>query len=46
MGLLELCEKYYGTTNLYEVLQISEQATDKEGCLILNTLLALLEYNI
>ncbi|CAH2105571.1 unnamed protein product [Euphydryas editha] len=30
MGLLELCEKYFNTTNLYEVLQISENATDKE----------------
>lgn len=31
MGLLELCEKYFNTTNLYEVLQISETATEKEG---------------
>lgn len=30
MGLLELCEKYFNTTNLYEVLQISETATEKE----------------
>ncbi|XP_049870444.1 dnaJ homolog subfamily C member 9 [Pectinophora gossypiella] len=30
MGLLELCEKYYKTTNLYEVLGITEKATDKE----------------
>ncbi|XP_023933825.2 dnaJ homolog subfamily C member 9 [Bicyclus anynana] len=30
MGLLELCEKYYNTTNLYEVLQITEKATEKE----------------
>ena len=31
MGLLELCEKYFETSNLYEVLQISETASDKEG---------------
>lgn len=31
MGLLDLCEKYYNTTNLYEVLQIDEKANDKEG---------------
>lgn len=31
MGLLDLCEKYFNTTNLYEVLEISEKATDKEG---------------
>lgn len=31
MGLLELCEKYFQTTNLYEVLQIPETASDKEG---------------
>ncbi|XP_075971767.1 dnaJ homolog subfamily C member 9 [Anticarsia gemmatalis] len=30
MGLLDLCEKYFETTNLYEVLQITEKATDKE----------------
>ncbi|XP_026321836.1 dnaJ homolog subfamily C member 9 [Hyposmocoma kahamanoa] len=30
MGLLELCQKYFNTTNLYEVLEISESATDKE----------------
>ncbi|XP_030028084.2 dnaJ homolog subfamily C member 9 [Manduca sexta] len=30
MGLLDLCEKYYSTRNLYEVLKISEKATDKE----------------
>ncbi|KAJ8727575.1 hypothetical protein PYW07_001694 [Mythimna separata] len=30
MGLLELCEKYFQTTNLYEVLQIPETASDKE----------------
>ncbi|XP_041970937.1 dnaJ homolog subfamily C member 9 [Aricia agestis] len=30
MGLLELCEKYFDTPNLYEVLQISESANDKE----------------
>ncbi|XP_045447089.1 dnaJ homolog subfamily C member 9 [Melitaea cinxia] len=30
MGLLELCEEYFNTTNLYEVLQISETATEKE----------------
>ncbi|XP_034829803.1 dnaJ homolog subfamily C member 9 [Maniola hyperantus] len=30
MGLLELCEKYFNTTNLYEVLQITEKATEKE----------------
>lgn len=30
MGLLELCEKFYGTSNLYEVLQINEHATDRE----------------
>ncbi|XP_050343509.1 dnaJ homolog subfamily C member 9 [Nymphalis io] len=30
MGLLELCEKYFNTSDLYEVLQISENATDKE----------------
>lgn len=31
MGLLELCEKYFNTNNLYEVLGISEQASEKEG---------------
>ncbi|CAH0725181.1 unnamed protein product, partial [Brenthis ino] len=30
MGLLELCEKYFNTNNLYEVLEISEQASEKE----------------
>ncbi|CAH2208311.1 jg18628 [Pararge aegeria aegeria] len=30
MGLLELCEKYFDTTNLYEVLEITEKATEKE----------------
>ncbi|CAK1546159.1 unnamed protein product [Leptosia nina] len=30
MGLLELCEKYYNTRNLYEVLQISENASENE----------------
>ncbi|XP_047528779.1 dnaJ homolog subfamily C member 9 [Vanessa atalanta] len=30
MGLLELCEKYFNTSDLYEVLQISENASDKE----------------
>ncbi|KOB52051.1 DnaJ-10, partial [Operophtera brumata] len=30
MGLLDLCEKYYNTTNLYQVLQIDEKANDKE----------------
>ncbi|CAK1598912.1 unnamed protein product [Parnassius mnemosyne] len=30
MGLLQLCEKYFNTVNLYEVLQISENATEKE----------------
>ncbi|XP_032512613.2 dnaJ homolog subfamily C member 9 [Danaus plexippus] len=30
MGLLELCEKYFNTNNLYEVLQISEKSSDKE----------------
>lgn len=30
MGLLELCEKYFQTSNLYEVLQIPETASDKE----------------
>ncbi|XP_063893034.1 dnaJ homolog subfamily C member 9-like [Helicoverpa armigera] len=30
MCLLELCEKYFQTTNLYEVLQIPETASDKE----------------
>ncbi|XP_063377411.1 dnaJ homolog subfamily C member 9 [Cydia fagiglandana] len=30
MGLLELCEKYFQTKNLYEVLEITEKATDKE----------------
>ncbi|RVE54076.1 hypothetical protein evm_001199 [Chilo suppressalis] len=30
MGLLDLCEKYFKTTNLYEVLNITEKATDKE----------------
>lgn len=33
MGLLELCEKYFNTNNLYEVLQISEKSSDKEGIL-------------
>lgn len=31
MGLLDLCEKYYSTRNLYEVLKITEKASDKEG---------------
>lgn len=35
MGLLELCEKYFNTNNLYEVLEISEQASEKEGTVIL-----------
>ncbi|XP_028175446.1 dnaJ homolog subfamily C member 9 isoform X2 [Ostrinia furnacalis] len=30
MGLIELCEKYFKTSNLYEVLGITEKATDKE----------------
>ncbi|XP_053603781.1 dnaJ homolog subfamily C member 9 [Plodia interpunctella] len=30
MGLLQLCEEYFKTTNLYEVLGISEKSTDKE----------------
>ncbi|XP_026755479.1 dnaJ homolog subfamily C member 9 [Galleria mellonella] len=30
MGLLELCKKYFNSTNLYEVLGISEKSTDKE----------------
>ncbi|KAL4716630.1 hypothetical protein ACJJTC_008265 [Scirpophaga incertulas] len=30
MGLLDLCEKYFNTSNLYEVLNISEKATEKE----------------
>ncbi|KAM3967222.1 dnaJ (Hsp40) homolog 10 [Aphomia sociella] len=30
MGLLELCKKYFNTTNLYEVLGIPEKSTDKE----------------
>lgn len=30
MGLLDLCKKYYDTANLYEVLQVSSKATDKE----------------
>ncbi|PZC80419.1 hypothetical protein B5X24_HaOG214721 [Helicoverpa armigera] len=30
MCLLELCEKYFQTTNLYEVLQIPETASNKE----------------
>lgn len=29
-GLIELCEKYFQTKNLYEVLDISKQATEKE----------------
>lgn len=35
MGLLELCEKYFDTNNLYEVLGISEQASEKEGINVL-----------
>lgn len=35
MGLIELCEKYFNTSNLYEVLELTEKATDKEGKLIL-----------
>lgn len=31
MGLLELCQKYFHTTNLYDVLGIPEKATEKEG---------------
>lgn len=31
MGLKDLCEKYFQTTNLYEILEISEDATDREG---------------
>ncbi|XP_046962913.1 dnaJ homolog subfamily C member 9 [Vanessa cardui] len=30
MGLLELCEKYFNTSDLYEVLQISENASEKD----------------
>ncbi|CAF4767074.1 unnamed protein product [Pieris macdunnoughi] len=30
MGLLQLCEKYYNSSNLYEVLQISEKASENE----------------
>ncbi|KAL0882493.1 hypothetical protein ABMA27_000960 [Loxostege sticticalis] len=30
MGLIELCEKYFNTSNLYEVLELTEKATDKE----------------
>ncbi|KAJ2952026.1 hypothetical protein O0L34_g4286 [Tuta absoluta] len=30
MGLLDLCEKYFKTRSLYEVLEITEKATDKE----------------
>lgn len=31
MGLLDLCEKYFNSSNLYEVLQIPETASEKEG---------------
>lgn len=31
MGLLDLCEKYFQTKNLYEVLEITVKASDKEG---------------
>lgn len=34
MGLLEMCEKYFETKNLYEILGISSKATDKEGKMI------------
>lgn len=30
-GLLTLCEKYFSTSNLYEVLGIQKEATEKEG---------------
>ncbi|XP_059046053.1 dnaJ homolog subfamily C member 9 [Achroia grisella] len=30
MGLLDLCNKYFNTTNLYEILGISEKSTEKE----------------
>ncbi|KPJ08886.1 DnaJ-like subfamily C member 9 [Papilio machaon] len=30
MGLLQLCEQYFSTANLYEVFQIPEKATEKE----------------
>ncbi|CAD0197110.1 unnamed protein product [Chrysodeixis includens] len=30
MGLLEMCEKYFETNNLYEILGIPSTATDKE----------------
>ncbi|KAI8424334.1 hypothetical protein MSG28_002877 [Choristoneura fumiferana] len=30
MGLLELCDKYFNTTNLYDVLGITEKSTEKE----------------
>ncbi|NP_001157386.1 DnaJ (Hsp40) homolog 10 [Bombyx mori] len=30
MGLLDLCEKYFNSSNLYEVLQIPETASEKE----------------
>ncbi|CAG9795077.1 unnamed protein product [Diatraea saccharalis] len=30
MGLLDMCEKYFKTTNLYEILNLTEKATEKE----------------
>ncbi|XP_068631029.1 dnaJ homolog subfamily C member 9 [Battus philenor] len=30
MGLIELCEQYFNTTNLYDVLQITDKATEKD----------------
>ncbi|XP_045509748.1 dnaJ homolog subfamily C member 9-like [Colias croceus] len=30
MSLLDLCKQYFNTTNLYEILQIDEKASDKE----------------
>lgn len=46
MGLLELCEKYFKTTNLYEVLEISEKATEKEGKAMKRISLSLIKKNI
>lgn len=48
MGLLELCEKYFNSTNLYEVLGITENASEKEGkinyCYLFKCLSSYLRY--
>ena len=36
-GLLDLCEKYFGARDFYEVLQIQKNSNDKQGKIIIIT---------